>query len=207
MNKEELIKLREQLMKSNEKYTKVSFEGTYDDVIKAEPFDENKTEDDILDEYDPGIDEQIALDYFEAKVEEIIKNATLNNVSFDGISTNMYFQYYVNDKMAGEIDEHCYLPIDKYDRKMILNNLVRIAFSFDFIKGKEVVLGAEQYLNDPKEPTCKEFMVHYGRFVGFLISRGFEVNLKTFDESLYSNLNGRYPTITLNFLKDYKKNR
>ena len=207
MNKEELIKLREQLMKSNEKFTKVSFEGTYDDVIKAEPFDESKLEEDILDEYDPGVDEQMALEYYEKKVEEIIKNATLNDVSFDGISTDMYFQYYVNDKMANEIDEHCYLPKDKYDRKMILNNLVRISFCFDFVKGSEVVIGAEQYLDNPKEPACKEFMVHYGRFVAFLISRGFEVDSKTFDESLNNNLNGRYPTITLNFTKDNIKSR
>ena len=117
MNKEELIKLREQLQKTKEleqkeMYTPVSFKDIVNGVIRVVPFDEDvKTKEELMDEYDPAISEENALNYFEEKVEEIIRNAIASGIDFDGILTEMYIYYYVNENMSKSIGENCLLSV------------------------------------------------------------------------------------------------
>ena len=213
MNKEELIKLREQLQKTKEleqkeKYTPVFFNGRSNGVIAAYPFDDAvKTKEELMDEYDPAIDETKTLDYFETKVEEIIRAATAYGVEFDDIITYMYVYYYVNDNMSKSIKDNCILSEEKFNRNDILSDYVKISFDFNFDKKANEQFNAEYFLNNPNEPISKEFLVHYGRFISFLASHGFDVSDITFNESLQRNLNGDYPKIITNLTKDNVKSR
>lgn len=213
MNKEELIKLREQLQKTKEleqkeMYTPVAFNGITDGIISAIPFDDEvKSKEELMDEYDAAICEEDALKYFEEKVEEIIRNATLSGIDFDDIITYMYIHYYINDNMSNYIDENCKILKENFNVNDILKDYVRISFDFNFDKRANDEHEAEGYLNNPKEPACKEFLVHYGRFISFLLSHGFEVNDKTFNESLRRSIEGDYPKIIVNLTKDNVKSR
>lgn len=204
MDKSELIKLKEEVSKLKKSYSKVFFNGTVDDNIYVEPLESYCNLTEIFEKYDPIIDEKIALSYFEKCFLEIVRNATLKGIDFDGIKGSIYISYFVSEDMINNIDKNCNLPIAKFDKNDLLKDLVEITFNFDFITDKNNE-AAERYLNNSREIYDKSFIVNYERFTSYLVSKEFVINAKTFYEALNNNLNGKYSTITLDFTKNYKK--
>ena len=206
MNKEELVNLKEQLLKLKKGYSKVMIDGTVHNDIYAEPLERFNSKEEIFDKYDPIIDEEIALDYFEKHIDEIINNEILQGLDFDGIKGSICVSFFANDFMTNDIDKLCHLPIDKFDKNNLLKDLVDISFNFDFISDTNNE-AAERYLNNPNEIYEKNFTVNYERFTSYLISKGFIIDAKTFNEVLIKSLNGKRPHITINLVKNNKKVR
>ena len=149
----------------------------------------------------------MVVDYFEGKLEEIIRNAVKQGVEFDGLKTTMFLRYFISQDMADKIDANCCLKQEDFDRNEVLNNIVEVFFGYYFINETKGQLDAEKYFNNPNEAYEKSFVVNYERFVNYLMSRGFDVDIPNFDVALEESLNGVEPTIIADLTKETKKTR
>lgn len=204
MNKDELIQLRKALLAERiEKYQNALIDGVIDNKLYVVPEDDEKTSFEIISEGKKS--EKKAVEFYESKIEEIIRNAIKRNTDFDGISTLLYVSFFITNEMADKVSNDCHLPLDKFDRKKVYNDYVYIAFSYDFINGNDEI-DAGDYLNNPNEPPVG-FIVKYEKFVEDLKEKGFDIDITTFNELLTSALKGNCPTITVDLTKETRKSK
>lgn len=205
MNKEELIELKERLQSINKKYTSSLITGITPKGIGIEPSDEYKTSGEIVSQIDDLKSLESTVNYVETKLEEIIRNAVQRGVEFDGIIVPMCIRYFISKKMSDEIDTNCFLKPEKFTTSEILNGIVEVSFNYDFINGLDRFMNADDYLNNSNESYDKTFVLDYEKFVKLLLSRGFEVDIHTFDNCLRKSLSAEHPVIIVNLVKENKK--
>lgn len=204
MNKDELIQLRKELLAGKgKKYTDVFIGGTTDYGIYVDPSEEEKTREEIFGEYTAS--EIMAVKYFETKLEEIIRNATTKNVDFDGISSPMFLRFFITKEMADKIDNTCHLQPELFDKNNVLKQFVEVTFNYDFIGNTDDA--AENYMKNVRETTDMRFLIDYEKFVNYLIERGFDVSITTFEDALSSALKDVQPTITADLTKETKRSK
>ena len=207
MNKEELIELKEELLNSKKKYTKVFIDGMIHQSVSMEPGEDisySRIKEDYSSINNP---EEEACLYLEKKVEEIIRNATLKDIDFDGISIPMFFRYYVEKDLSDQIDFHCCLDASKFHQEKVLDRFVEVSFNYDFINSNHMNMGAETFLNSQYEPYGTSFVVDYDKFSKALMTRGFEVTNSTFDDILNSSMDGNDSRIVVDLRKEKQKVR
>ena len=209
MSREELVQYKENLLNIRKEYTKALIDGSTCNEIKIVPSDEYQTNLEISyqEAFAPGNAENEAINYFEFKLREIIRNAVSKNVEFEGISSPLIISFFVSRKIADEINDNCFISTEKFDESEVLNGMVEVSFNFEFINDKNNVLSAENYLNNTGEIYCKNFVVNYKRFVDSLISRGYEVNNENFALALSSAIKGKETIITVKLPEKSKINK
>ena len=195
MSKEDLILLRNQLLA--EKARRI-----YTDALISEntiePSDKYLSKAQIYDSI-PFDAEKETVEYFEEKLEEIIRNAINGNVNFSGISSPIIAQFYITRNLVQKLDNNGNLNPNDFDRNEVLDDIVIISFSYNFIGSNHA--SAESYLNDIRELDMCSFTINYNEFVKVLLEHGFDINAKTFDELLAMNLKGEKVVIAIDFTK------
>lgn len=204
MNKDELIKLKEELIK-NERY------ALLDQDMEISLTSKTKLE----------IEQEIitdkAIKTFENILELYLKMCVSDNLDFDTFKVNIYPEYYVSiDKIKNEkgfIDEN------KISKDAILNNIVNIRYAIYSYNGNKKVIPSFNYETKNSKlkgynsfiEYCynKVYTVDYDKFIRGVTSLGYEisVNASKFDNLIGDNnfLNGEVEFTSIDFMEKAKK--
>ena len=204
MNKEELIKLKEDLIASKMKqYRDALIESSDGELINIEFLGEKSfAKVDILNK---DTHENELIQYIEDSLESIIRSSVERGIDFDALQVELGMYVFIPEKIALKIEREGLSSILKseFNQNELLYSRQKVFAYFDFI-GKDSENFAAEDLTDQKL-LYGNYFVNYDKLVTMLAERGFEVSAKTVNAFLNMILNGQKNKIVVDFKKNQNK--
>ncbi|MBR4618553.1 MAG: hypothetical protein IKO49_04530 [Bacilli bacterium] len=198
MNKSELLKLKEKLLKS-ETYCLVDIFGNEDGYINLELIDNTKLLKENIEGAHREDSEDVAVRYFEKACENFIRTMATNNISYDQIEVDISPLFYIKssaiDQKATEEGDILESDFQAHD---LLDDMIVTNFAFCALEnGKRVETDSINHYTD--KLLTPQFTLKYSTFVDKMSNKDFDLDTISFKDVVESRKNGKSLKITIDF--------
>lgn len=202
MSKQELIKLRERLLKSN-RYYLVDITDVKDDKIQIEVFENFTTLGANVKLYDDEEAEE-AVNYLESSCEKLIRKLADKEIAYDELEIKIVPLFYLNERVVKKVNEESYLDSNDLTIDDLINDKLKVVFDYNFKEDEKNISLPKEILKEMDNIVDQIFLVDYNTFAEILFEEGYEIKYLSFKKLLEAKKQGENIKISIKFPKAKK---
>ena len=200
MSKQELISLKEKLLRST-KYYLVDITKIDNQKVEIEAFESFTTLSANIKLYDEEEDRR-AVRYLEKSCERLIRLLANQDISYDEVDIEILPLFYLSEAVLKKIDFDYYIDKNEITENDVVNDKVKILLNFNVRENGNYARLPNIVLKCMDDFASSIFLVDYNTFAGMLCEEGYELNQVTFEKVLQARKNGEDIGVNIEFPKE-----